>query len=74
MLQGFIDIRNKANELAKKSSLGILEPYTISCSTLIAILDELEAVEQRLHQTEGSLRDLQVLYYTQTESTSQEVA
>ena len=46
MLQGLIDIRNKAHELAKKSTLGVWEPYPISCNTLIAILDELEAVEQ----------------------------
>lgn len=53
MQQGLIDIRKKAEELAKKSALGIFEPYPISCGTLIAILDELEAAEQSGQLTDG---------------------
>lgn len=44
MEQGLIDIRNKARELSKK--FGELSPYYISCGTLIAILDDLEAAQQ----------------------------
>lgn len=51
MEQGLIDIRNKAKEVAE----GLIDvfsdgtaPYGISCATLIAILDKLEATEQEL--------------------------
>ena len=44
MEQGLIDIRNKAREKSKK--FGKWSPYEISCETLIAILDELEAAQQ----------------------------
>ena len=53
MEQGLIDIREKANKLAKKSRLGFFEPYPISCGTLIAILDELEAAQQSVQSDEG---------------------
>jgi hypothetical protein len=44
MEQGLIDIRNKAREKSKK--FGKWSPYEISCETLIAILNDLEAAQQ----------------------------
>jgi len=51
MQQGLIDIRKKAKEMARKSRLGMSEPYTISCGTLIAILDDLESAQQSVEPT-----------------------
>lgn len=45
MEQGLIDIRNKAKELSSRDEFA---PYPLACTTLIAILDKLEATEQEL--------------------------
>lgn len=48
--QGLIDIRNKAREISRKSTLGTLEPYPISCGTLIAIINALEEAHNKIEQ------------------------
>jgi len=46
MKQGLIDILTKARKQAKER--GELSPYSISCMTLIAILEELENAQDDL--------------------------
>lgn len=60
MQQGLIDIRKKAKEMARKSRLGMSEPYTISCGTLIAILDDLESAQQSVEPTRPNVEPLRM--------------
>lgn len=56
MEQGLVDIRKQAKRQAEKS--GKLSPYMISCSTLIAILDELEDSEKTYEDVMYILRQM----------------
>lgn len=52
MEKGLIDIRNKAKELSANDESA---PYFISCTTLIAILDELELAQKLLNRQNDNM-------------------